>query len=61
MYTNAKTEINTHKIKAKPIGLKPMALRSFIEMVVPTKNKVNTSNRLEIKTIVLEATAGIRW
>ena len=60
MYKNENTAIKIHKQKAKRIGLYPVAFRSFIDMVVPTKKSVSISSFLEKATIECVAASGTR-
>ena len=56
MYSNEKTEMNIHRIKARKTGFMPVAFKSVIEMVEPTRKRVNTNSRLEpdTSTLVIE-------
>ena len=47
MYMSEKIEINIHKLNASIIGFIPVDFKSFIEIVVPTRNKVTTKVLLE--------------
>ena len=47
---------NTPRIR----GLLPVCLMSFIEIEVPTRNKVVINKRLAIRTMLLEMFSGIR-
>ena len=47
-----------HKLSANTMGFVPVAFKSFLEMVAPTRNNVIINNRLAINTIILVVASG---
>ncbi len=53
--------MNIQSESANTTGFAPVFFKSLIEIVDPTRNNVNTNNRLDIKTITLVMVIGSKW
>lgn len=55
---NELTEITTHRITPKAIGLIPADLTRSLDKLVPIKNKVNTNSARDTLDILRESDSG---